>query len=165
MTMTRSVLLGVVAGVVVATSATTVVRAQDAEAESARIRRDLQEKAEYFLDDVANDEIQAAYETLLKDGPLEDFINESALATKTGKLKTKYGDARDFQLVQSKSVGKNLVVMKYLQEFREFPVVWYFTFYRRGDDLQSRNDKEWVVVTVRFDTNLEGLLTAAAPGK
>ncbi len=164
MNMTRSLLLGVVAATI-ATFSTTVAQAQDAEAENARIREMLQQKAEYFLDDVANDEIQAAYEDLLKDGPLKDFINESALADKTGKLKTKYGRARDFQLVQSESIGKNLVVMKYLQEFSQFPVVWYFTFYRTGEDLQSRNDKDWVVVTVRFDTNLEGLLTAATPDK
>ena len=74
---------------------------------------------------------------------------KEALIEKTEGLADLYGEYRAFEPVGAKRVGENLVFLKYLYECENFPVVWYFTFYRpppRG---------EWRVIIVRFDTALE----------
>ena len=52
--------------------------------------------------------------------------------------------------------NESLILMKYLYKCEDFPVVFYFTFYRkpeRGDLPAEKND--WRVIIVRFDTELE----------
>jgi hypothetical protein len=124
----------------------------------------LRTRAQQFLDSIgrtdvvptAND-IRAAYEALIKNGPLSrDHATEvrNAMVEKTHRLRIDHGAPRGTLLVSSRAVGSNLILMKYLQEFEQFPVVWYFTFYRIGP--QPTGDT-WAVIAVRFDTQLEQL--------
>ena len=43
--------------------------------------------------------------------------------------------------------------MKYLFKCEKFPVVWYFTYYR--DFSRAGGEDYWVVISVRFDTQVE----------
>lgn len=124
----------------------------------------LRARVQQFLDTIgrtdvvptAND-IRAAYDALIKNGPLaQDRAAEvrNAIVERTLRLRVDYGAPRGTLLVSSRAVGSNLVLMKYLQEFEQFPVVWYFTFYRIGP--QPTGDT-WAVIAVRYDTQLEPL--------
>lgn len=113
-----------------------------------------------FLEAVSKGDTQSAYDELLRGSPLllkkGDAVK--ALVERTGQLQTKFGRYRSFERIDARAIGKDLVVMKYLYKCDDYPVVWYFTFYRpsaRSD--APLEDTAWRAIIVRFDTELERL--------
>jgi hypothetical protein len=110
-----------------------------------------------FLEKVSLGDTQAAYQELLAGSPLVKQTEAiEALVKRTDELKERFGQYREFEQIAARRVGKDLVLMKYLYKCEDFPVVFYFTFYRtpgRGELPPERND--WRVIIVRFDTELE----------
>ncbi len=118
----------------------------------------LDTRVSQFLEGVSMGQTQTAYQELLAGSQL--LKSSDALKTlteKTAELETKYGRYRAFERVSAKRVGADLVLLRYLYKCENFPVVWYFTFYRtpqRGDP--APEDKNaWRIIIVRFDTQLE----------
>ncbi|HBT75394.1 MAG TPA: hypothetical protein DEB39_00380 [Planctomycetaceae bacterium] len=98
------------------------------------------------------------FEKLLLGGPLEGSgTSESVDSLKSHfeTVKKQFGPYFGYELIDEKSVGRNpdLVLMRYLYKCEKHPVVWYFTFYRRPSAPNN-----WVIVDVRFDTNLAVLM-------
>lgn len=117
----------------------------------------LQDATEDFLAGLAIDQ-EKAFQALLSSGPLEDETDK--LLPKTQELK-KFGafpGADGVELVKLQRIGRDVVLLKYLQKFERLPVVWHFTYYRPDAD------DEFTLITVRFDTELE-LLGLALDGK
>jgi hypothetical protein len=119
----------------------------------------LDRKVRQFFEGVSADDAQAAFGQLLAGSQLAKQTEAfKALVDKTRELKTKYGDCRNYEQVAVKRIGKDVVVLKYLYQCEQFPVVWYVTFYRspqRGDSAEEGN--AWRVIILRFDTDLESL--------
>ena len=82
-----------------------------------------------------------------------------ALVDKTKDLEKNYGKFRNGERIEAKRIGKDLVLLKYLYKCESLPIVWYFSFYRSDATADSSN---WVLVAVRYDTELE-LLGLTAP--
>lgn len=124
---------------------------------------ELHSRASQFLDQVAQDQADAAYQDLLRGSQLLQQFDQSEamkkLVEKTKELKTKYGECRKVERVAAKKIGSNLVVLRYVYECEFFPVAWHFVFYRTPprSDLSSPADQPWRLITVRFDTELEKL--------
>ena len=106
----------------------------------------LDEKVQSFLGDVQSGQTKADYETAL-DGLLAGSQLGTAaeakdeLIGKTADLSKRFGACRGYEQVAAKRVGQDLVLMKYLYKCENFPVVWYFTFYRTDDV-----DGDWRVI-------------------
>ena len=118
---------------------------------------DLDARISQFLEGVSMGQAQTAYQELLAGSQLlrqSDALK--GLIEKTNELEEKYGRYRAFEKVAAKRVGGDLVMLKYLYKCEDFPVVWYFTFYRTPDGGAAAADTDtWRVITVRFDTELE----------
>ena len=69
-------------------------------------------------------------------------------------LKEKYGKYRGHERISAKSIGKDLLLLKYLYKCEHYPIVWHFTFYRKGKTSEPAASP-WNVIAVRFDTDLE----------
>lgn len=115
---------------------------------------ELDKKVVGFFNNLANSEVpaEAAFADLLAGGRLADKENEPAvlrLAEQTKDFPRKYGQFVGSELVSARRVGQDVVLMTCLYKSRDFPVVWYFAFYRTLD--------KWSVISVRFDTRLEAL--------
>jgi hypothetical protein len=112
-----------------------------------------------FLEGVSHGDTQPAYEELLRGSQLitqTEAVEE--LVQKTSRIEELYGEYREFEQVDAKPIGKDLVLMRYLYKCESFPVVWYFTFYRtpaRGES--AAENGSWRIIAVRFDTRLEQL--------
>ena len=108
-----------------------------------------------FLEGVSGGPAQNAYAELLAGSELlkqKEALDE--LVKKTAELEGKYGRYKGFERIAARRVGKDLVLMRYLYKCENFPVVWYFAFYRPGSAGPAEN-ADWRAVIVRFDTNLE----------
>ena len=117
----------------------------------------LQRRIQTFCDSLA-DGSATAYSsngTLFTDSQAQDqAIQEMILKTdeliKGGRWQYEYLDA--------KPVGKDIILVRYLYKSELRPVVWYFTFYRSpttrpGETAAS--PRTWNCIGVRFDTNLD----------
>lgn len=96
---------------------------------------------------------ERAYQDLLQGSPLAS--RKAALDTlvaRTKELESRYGKYQAFELIDTKRIGTDVVVLKYLYKCELFPVVWYFTLYR---DQRAAAASAWSIVAVRFDTDVE----------
>jgi len=83
-------------------------------------------------------------------GKLQELIEETA------ELHTKFGPLQGIEPIGAKRVGEDLVLLRYLYKCEDYPVIWYFTYYNDFGD-RAGEGKRWIVIAIRFDTNLESL--------
>lgn len=113
-----------------------------------------------FFDALGRGEAARAFSELLLNSPLakQDQAIQS-LVNDIGILKDRCGEYRECERLSARLVGTDLAVFRYLYKCENYPVAWYFVFYRPplrngvGSDSTSR----WRVISVRFDTDLESL--------
>jgi len=117
----------------------------------------LEARANQFLEGVSLGSTQSAYQELAVGSLLLKQTKEvEALIKKTDQLKERYGPYREFERIAARRVGKDLVLLKYLYKCENFPVVFYFTFYRTPrTDTPTEASNTWRLIIVRFDTELE----------
>ena len=60
-----------------------------------------------------------------------------------------FGSIRGYELIESKTVGSNLLRRTYISLGRDFPLRWRFYFYRASAD--------WRLVDLRVDDRLSGI--------
>lgn len=117
----------------------------------------LHERTTQFLDAVSLDRTETALKELVAGGPLEKQTDAvSSLTAKIRDLEKKYGTCRGVDRVDARRFGKDLVLARYLYKCEDFPVVWYFTYYRdfKRTDLAPESES-WVLIAVRFNTDVE----------
>ena len=101
---------------------------------------------------------EQAFTTLVGKGPLKGKNEELAkLVEKAGKLEGNYGRYTGHDAASVKTVGSDLVILRYLFKAERFPVVWHFYYYRAGNGAMPAGKGEWNLIEIRFDTNLDGL--------
>ncbi len=129
--------------------------------------------------DAMRDSIATFFDSLSESskGPrkaVEELVKNSALADNE-KTRTKiveglqtiganFGDFVAYEPIGVKNVGTDLVVFRYLYKCQEYPVVWYFTYYRpRAKDVveATASSGSWNLIGVRYDTNLDAALLDA----
>jgi hypothetical protein len=117
-----------------------------------------------FFERVSHAETGTAFQRILKGSTLAQQTEAvETLVTKTNELKKKYGEYRKSERISAKRVGEDVVLMRYLYKCEQYPVVWYFTFYRtppRGNITATEIHaaaSNWRVIAVRFDTDLDAL--------
>lgn len=113
-------------------------------------------KVSQFLDAVGRGSTQAAFKDLLEGSPLARRSEAvTALVEQASKLKDRFGEYRASERIMAKRIGSDVVLMRYFYKCDDFPVVWYFTFYRSPTRGEADPGTGWRVITVRFDTELE----------
>jgi hypothetical protein len=81
------------------------------------------------------------------------------MKTKLDDVKTRFGSFKDYEKIDAKPIGKDLVIIRYLLKCELYPVVWTFTFYRRPTSPTTLTTAaQWQIVGLRFDTNLDILI-------
>jgi hypothetical protein len=117
----------------------------------------LHAKVSLFLEGISHGSALKAFQEFLVLSPLSrKTADRDALIKRTGELTELYGDYRAFEQISAKRIGADLVLMKYLYKCEDFPVVWYFTFYRTPSrDRPGDTVDAWRAIIVRFDTELE----------
>lgn len=114
-----------------------------------------------FFDALGRGEAPKAFSELLLDSPLakEDQAIQS-LVKGVGTLKDRCGEYRTYERLSARLVGTDLAVFRYLYKCENYPVAWYFVFYRPPprNGVGSEGTSRWRVISVRFDTDMESLV-------
>jgi hypothetical protein len=116
----------------------------------------LHDKVMRFFDRIASGEENAAFTDLLLNSQLPEQAGAvKGLVDKSKEIISRYGARRDSEQISAKRIGKDVVLLKYLFKCEKFPVVWYFIYYRDFARVTPSSDDYWVVISVRFDTQVE----------
>jgi len=97
---------------------------------------------------------EQAFSALVGKGPLSKNEALTELVKKASKLEERYGRYTGNEAASVKTIGNDLVILRYLFKGERFPVVWHFYYYRAANGAMA---KDWNLIEIRFDTNLDGL--------
>lgn len=127
--------------------------AQERNPEVEKLQTGIEEFFRKFNDPSVGPEM--AFTSLVGKGPLKDKTADlSALVKRASKLEENYGRYAGHDVASVKTVGSDLAILRYLYKGERFPVVWHFYYYRTATGAAG---KEWSLIEIRFDTNLDGL--------
>jgi hypothetical protein len=97
-----------------------------------------------------------AFPELIHDGPLKDRNEDIAkLIEQALTLDQRFGVYTGHELASTKTIGADLIFLRYVYKAERFPVVFYFTFYRPGP--VGGVQKKWSLIALRFDARIEAL--------
>ncbi|MBQ9813506.1 MAG: hypothetical protein IJM54_09365 [Thermoguttaceae bacterium] len=119
---------------------------------------------EKFFEDLTapNGNPRQAVDNFVMNTPMAD--NEKARSKIVDSWKTmnaNFGGYVEAEEVGVRYVGADLVVFRYLCKFENYPVVWYFTFYRSRSKSTETPSNAWRLIGVRYDANLDAALLDA----
>ncbi len=118
----------------------------------------LDQRMSRFLDSIAAGNVGDAFSDLLAGSQLvEQQPAVNALVAKAKEINQRYGQSREHEQLSAKRVGKDLVLVRYLLKCEKFPVIWHVVFYRNFARAAGATEDTWVVISVRFDTQVEAL--------
>ena len=103
---------------------------------------------------VSTDAYQSAYQKMLPGSPPQDIGVIVQMTEELFKERNRW----QYELLDTKPVGNDLMLIRYLTKSETHPVIWYFTFYR-----SPFGTRTWNCIGIRFDTNLDSLFQESWP--
>lgn len=144
--------LGVI-GLLIVSSSRLALKGQEDNRDDSQLERQVNAFYEGVMAGGPND----AYDRLLAGtqiGARDELVRD--LKTKTGELESRYGRYRGFERLETRRLGQDLVLLRYVLKCENYPVLWHFTFYRAtpATDGTSLRDN-WKLISLKFDTQFE----------
>lgn len=110
-----------------------------------------------------NKGVRQALDDFLKNTPVgSDEKSLASLADGVKEVNANFGSYVAYEPIGFKTVGSDLVVFRYLYKCQDYPVVWYFTYYRPRPKTADESATSWTLVGFRFDSNLDAALRDAS---
>ena len=100
---------------------------------------------------------QKGLETLLKNSPFDGESKEEmmkALSEKISSINEQFGAYVSFEPIGVKSIGRDLIILRYLYKCQNYPIVWYFIFYRPLSADGESGSKSWFLIHFYYDSQL-----------
>ena len=111
-----------------------------------------------FFDTIKRGNSSLALEELLRQSPL-DSSNASShlteLRNKIEEMKERFGEILRWEKYETKRIGEDIILIRYILKYERYPVIWTFTLYRKPSVSSSiTNTNPWGLIELHFDTNL-----------
>lgn len=133
-------------------------RAQNANTTTDAVLQSLDNQADVFFNTISQGQVDDAFDALLIDSPVMKRSSAmTELKQRTKELEQRFGRYRSHEQIASRRIGQDVVILRYLYKCENFPVAWYFTFYRTPHPDQMPPTSSWKLITLRFDTQIEVL--------
>jgi hypothetical protein len=133
----------------------------DAQTTDTARKQELNGRIQSFFGALSKGNSALAFEGLLNQSPLGSMIASTELTemrNKVGEFKIKFGEIIRWDEYDSKPIGEDIIVIRYILKYDQYPVIWTFVFYRKPSPTMSINNQNlWGLVEVHFDTNLGNL--------
>ena len=117
-------------------------------------------KIRTFFDSLAKGNSATAFEELLRQSPLAssgaDSQSTEQLRNKVNELEMRFGKILHYEKYETKPIGEDIRLVRYILKYEQYPVIWTFTLYRKPVPLTSSSSmtNPWGLVELHFDTNL-----------
>ena len=113
-------------------------------------------KIQNFFRTLSQGNTNAAFEELLRQS-LYNSANANTplpeLRNKVDELKESFGEILRWEKYETKQIGEDIMLIRYILKYERYPVIWSFTFYRKPSPSTAPNS--WGVVGLHFDTNIQ----------
>jgi hypothetical protein len=111
----------------------------------------------FFKSLVSSGNTARAFENLLLQSPLGTSSAVTDIRTKLDETKKLVGEFQAYEPYLKKSIGKDIVQIKYILKGEYYPVIWTFTFYRKPSPQGSADNQlgPWQLIEMRFDSTLD----------
>ena len=93
-----------------------------------------------------------------------DFLGQSPLGSDESQVTTlrrdvnaligQFGDILHWERYDTRQIGTNTIVIRYVLLYDQYPVIWSFAFYRKPSLTPGINPNPWTLVGLQFDPNL-----------
>jgi len=114
----------------------------------------LQGRIQAFFTSLERSSALLAYQEMLS-GSQQNTIQETAQKTED---MIKSSSRWRLEHLETKPVGDDLMLVRYLHKNETCPVIWYFTFYR-----PQSGTRTWNCIAIRFDTDYDSLFKESWP--
>jgi hypothetical protein len=109
-----------------------------------------------FFRTLAGGDSRTAFEELLRGSPLGSpsaGSQSTELRNKVEELKTDFGEILNWERYEAKRIGDDIVLVRHILKYEQYPVIWTFKFYRKPSNTPSMTNP-WVLIELHFDTNI-----------
>ena len=127
-------------------------------------RDDLESRVVSFFETLRRGNSHSAFSALLQGSPLdapEASTQSIELRTRVEELPEQFGNIFHWERLETKRVGANIALIRYVLLYDNYPVIWTFMFYRKPPlttSTTASNPNLWVLVELHFDTDMKSLL-------
>jgi len=119
--------------------------------------RGLDTRIHKFFETLSSGSSSSAFTELLRQSPLGApgaALQSTELQSKVDELKVPFGEMINWEKYDSKQIGTDIFVIRYVLKYEQHPVIWTFTFYRKPSATPSAPiSNPWVLIDLRFDTD------------
>jgi hypothetical protein len=136
---------------------TMLSRGQNSTATNDAVVQHLENQVDRFLGVLADGQVDDAFDDLLAGSPaLRASASVGELKLQTKEIEERFGRNRGYERLSGHRIGQDIVILKYLYKCENYPVVWYFTFYRTlSSATMVPPTPTWRLISLRFDTQVE----------
>jgi hypothetical protein len=120
--------------------------------------QELDTRIRTFFGALSRENSSSAFEELLRGSPLGSSnanLQTTDLRNKVDELGQQFGGIIDWEEYEIKRMGKDVIVMRYILKYDQYPIIWTFAFYRKPTSTSSlTTSNSWVLIELRYDTNI-----------
>ena len=99
----------------------------------------------------------SALEELLQQSSYDFSSAESHmtdLRKEVEKAGTQFGEMQNWEKYETKQIGSDIILVRYILKYDRHPVMWTFLFYRKPPGtLSMTSPRTWELIQLYFDTN------------
>ena len=123
--------------------------------------QELSARIQTFFTALSRGNSASAFEELLRQSPLNSpnaGMELTKVRNKVEECKNQFGEIVRWEKYDCKQIGEDIIVIRYILKYDQYPVIWTFAFYRKPSSTSSLSSSSiWTLVEVDFGTNLGGL--------
>ena len=124
-------------------------------------RDELDTRILVFFDALSRGNAASAFNELLRGSPLGSPDAGEPLTEMQNRLdglQVQLGSILHWEKLDAKRIGSSIALVRYVLMYDNYPMVWTFTFYRKPATATTLTNPGWVLVDLRFDTDMQKLL-------
>lgn len=122
---------------------------------------ELDAKIDTFFDALMRDNTVSAFDELLRGsayGTPETAEKRDQLRRETDAFKEQFGAIVRWEKYETTMVGEDVLILRSILKYEQYPVMWTFTFYRKpvpATSLFTPGTNLWTIIALDFSTQLE----------
>jgi hypothetical protein len=115
-------------------------------------------KIRSFFEALSKNNNTSAIEELLRQSPLGSpsaSPQQAELMKQIEEITKQFGSILNWEKIDSKRVGEDIVILHYVLKCEQYPLIWTFTFYRKPLSAPSITQSPWTIIELHFNTDLD----------
>jgi hypothetical protein len=110
------------------------------------VPEELEKKCDSFFALLQQGKLDEAYDSILKNSPIHDELEQvDNLVKSTKKIIKNFGAVSGYEAVNSEAATDSYIRLRYLGLHEDLPIRWIFTFYKSPA-------RGWILTRIKFDT-------------